>query len=270
MKQTPNKKVVSSVPRNQAPSNPVVQKAPEIVTGDIGKKSIVGSGDATNKVSTSSKMSSPVKQREYRRPDGRKRIIPEALGVPVHRENLSDRPDLPASDFPLISSDSKRADSRLDLSDNGSGRRTFGGNFDPKETAVGTARTSISDCLVIEKVANTTGKEGGPNVEQAGVVKNAGCLSACSSSLSIRVIDKKEGSDAVPISLEARPREQAASDLIGIGNALLMKETEVVCKQGTETLWSDRISGKVTVLAGNANFWAVGCEEGCLQVNFFK
>jgi protein HIRA/HIR1 len=45
-----------------------------------------------------------------------------------------------------------------------------------------------------------------------------------------------------------------------------MKETEIVCTRGAETLWSDRISGKVTVLAGNTNFWAVGCEDGCLQV----
>ncbi|CAA2958261.1 Hypothetical predicted protein [Olea europaea subsp. europaea] len=28
------------------------------------------------------------------------------------------------------------------------------------------------------------------------------------------------------------------------------------------------ISGKVTVLAGNSNFWVVGCEDGCLQGKF--
>ncbi|KAG5026846.1 hypothetical protein JHK86_022760 [Glycine max] len=36
--------------------------------------------------------------------------------------------------------------------------------------------------------------------------------------------------------------------------------------KGPQTLWSARISGKVTILAGNGNFWAVGCEDGCLQI----
>ena len=66
--------------------------------------------------------------------------------------------------------------------------------------------------------------------------------------------------------LEARPREHATNDIVGVGNTFMMKETEIVCTRGSQTLWSDRISGKVTVLAGNANFWSVGCEDGCLQV----
>ncbi|CAM8964189.1 unnamed protein product [Rhodiola kirilowii] len=267
VKQTPNKKIASSVSQSQAPPKPpttqVVQKASKNIMADIGK---VGDGGAMNKVSTSAKKSSPVKQREYRRPDGRKRIIPEALGVPTSRENLSERPDLQTSDFPLMSSDSRRADTRLDISDVGFGRRTFGGNSDLKETLGGTARTSISESLVIEKVADPTGREGITNVEQAGAVKSTVGFAASRSSLSIRVVDKKEGLDAVPICLEARPKEHAANDIFNIGNTFMMKETEVVCTQGTQTLWSDRITSKVTVLAGNANFWAVGCEDGSLQV----
>uniref|UniRef100_A0A7N0UXB4 Protein HIRA n=1 Tax=Kalanchoe fedtschenkoi TaxID=63787 RepID=A0A7N0UXB4_KALFE len=269
-KQTSSRKTSSAVPQSQPPPKPpadlVVSKVSENILADDGKKSMVGGGDALNKVSTSTRISSPVKQREYRRPDGRKRIIPEALGVPTSRENLSERPDLETSDFPLMSSASRRADTRLDVSDGVSGRRTFGGNSDPKETLGCTARTSISESLVIEKIADPTGRDGNSNVEQAGVVKSAGALASCSSSLSIRVVDKKDGPDTIPICLEARPKEHAMSDIIGVGSTFMMKETEVVCTQGTQTLWSDRITGKVTVLAGNVNFWAVGCEDGCLQV----
>jgi hypothetical protein len=55
-----------------------------------------------------------------------------------------------------------------------------------------------------------------------------------------------------------------------MGNTSMMRETEISCTRGPHTLWSDRISGKVTVLAGNANFLAVGCEDGCLQVNIIS
>jgi protein HIRA/HIR1 len=81
------------------------------------------------------------------------------------------------------------------------------------------------------------------------------------------VFDKKEWEDTVPICLEARPWEKAANDVFGMGNTFIPKETEITCTRGLQTLWSDRISGKVTVLAGNANFWAVGCEDGCVQVS---
>ncbi|CAO2824764.1 unnamed protein product [Amaranthus hypochondriacus] len=70
----------------------------------------------------------------------------------------------------------------------------------------------------------------------------------------------------MPITLEARPREQAVNDIVGMSNTSLVKETEVICRRGSQTLWSDRISGKVSILAGNANFWTVGFEDGCLQV----
>jgi hypothetical protein len=84
--------------------------------------------------------------------------------------------------------------------------------------------------------------------------------------LSVHVSNKKD-EESLPVCLEAKPVERAAADMIGVGGAFSTKETEIRCTRGTETLWLDRISGKVTVLAGNANFWAVGCEDGCLQVN---
>jgi protein HIRA/HIR1 len=93
------------------------------------------------------------------------------------------------------------------------------------------------------------------------------------SMLSIYVLDNKDNVDSLPVCLEAKPVERATGDMIGLGGAFSTKETEIRCTRGTEALWSDRISGKVTVLAGNANFWAIGCEDGCLQVSnipFFK
>jgi protein HIRA/HIR1 len=103
------------------------------------------------------------------------------------------------------------------------------------------------------------------NVEHTGSVV-PGSL-ASSSVLSITVHNKKENEGSLPVCLEAKPVERSAGDMVGVGGSFSTKETEVKCSREKETLWSDRIAGKVTVLAGNANFWAVGCEDGCLQVN---
>jgi protein HIRA/HIR1 len=111
------------------------------------------------------------------------------------------------------------------------------------------------------------------SVERIGSVVSG---SLTCSSLSIHVLDKKDNEDSLPVCLEAKPVERAAGDMIGVGGAFSTKETEIRCTRGTETLWLDLISAKVTVLAGNANFWAVGCEDGFLQVsnipcqNFFQ
>ncbi|GFZ20317.1 histone chaperone HIRA-like protein [Actinidia rufa] len=212
-------------------------------------------------------MSSPMKQRESRAPDGRKRIVPEALGVVVvQQESISDDVQSPAIDFPMKSSHPRQDDNALALNDNGikecSVRRTTGGNSGLKGV---TARTTISESLVIEKVPASAGRDGSVFVDQTGIVKASGS-SAASSKLSIRVFDKEEGEDAIPVCLEAHPREHAVNDTVGVGNTSTMKETEIACTRGAQTLWSDRISGKVTVLAGNSNFWAVGCEDGGLQL----
>lgn len=271
-KQTPSKKVVADVQQNQTKAKAYVDagvttKNAEPQIEDNGKKSGGPVGDATNKVANSGRISSPVKQREYRRPDGRKRIIPEAVGVPVQQENISGAVQQ-AIDFPMVSSDNRKDTDRAVSNDDGVRVSTLGGahgrNTDLKERSGVTARATVSDSLVIEKVPASAG-DGSINVEQLGNLMTSSSLAACSGTLSIRVFDKKS-EDSSPIILEARPREHAVNDIVGLGNTSMMKETEIVCSKGPQTLWSDRISGKVTVLAGNGNFWAVGCEDGCLQI----
>ncbi|XAR59674.1 hypothetical protein NMG60_11015595 [Bertholletia excelsa] len=271
-KQTVSKKVAPDVPQNQMVTNSsdleVSMKASNSQVDDR-KKSGGATGDALNKVTTATRMSSPVKQREYRRPDGRRRIIPEAVGVSAQQENITADKQSQMLDFPQKSSDHRKDDNGL-LSTDGTARessvrRTVGRGSDIKERSGVTARATVSESLVIEKVPTAAARDGGFTVEQTGMLKAFESFSA-SSTLSIRVFDKKAGEDSIPVCLEAHPREHAPNDIVGVGNALMMKETEITCTRGVQTLWSDRISDKVAVLAGNANFWAVGCEDGCLQV----
>ncbi|XVF46890.1 hypothetical protein PTKIN_Ptkin03bG0064500 [Pterospermum kingtungense] len=272
-KQTTSKKPALDVQQNQIPVKTSVEvgvtnKNSEPQNND-GKKNELAASDGLNKAVSSSRISSPVKQREYRCADGRKRIIPEAVGMPVQQENISGSAQSQALDFPVASSD-QRDNNGVLLAD-GSLREAFlrgtiGGSSDLKERSGATARASITDSLVIEKVPVSAGQDHSISVEQSGSIKPSGSTASSAMSFSIRVFDKKEGEDMTPVCLEACPREHAVNDIIVVGNACVMKETEIVCTRGAQTLWSDRISGKVSVLAGNANFWAVGCEDGCLQV----
>ncbi|KAK7312643.1 hypothetical protein VNO77_36658 [Canavalia gladiata] len=273
-KQAPSKKVVSDVQLNQTMAKDyndvhVASKnaEPQVVHS---KKSEDPIGDGLNKVTTSAQISSLVKQREYRQPDGRKRIIPEAVGVPVQQENISSAVQFQALDFPLTSSDHRKGANGVLSNDDSIRANTLGGalrrSSDLKERSGVTARTMVSESLVIEKVSASSGKDGNINLEQLGNSITTGSSSASCASLSIRVFDKKGGEDTSPICLEARPREHAVNDVIGVRNTSMMRETEIDCSRGPQTLWSDRIAGKVTALAGNANFWAVGCEDGCLQI----
>lgn len=273
-KETTTKKVVSDVQAIQAPVKSsvnigVTTKTSEPQT-DNGKKSGGIAGDGLNKVSTSGRISSPVKQREYRRPDGRKRIIPEAVGVPVQQEGVTGGAQSQLHDFPPVSSDHRKDNNGVVPADGVmkevSVRGTVGRSSDAKERSGVTARATITESLVIEKVPASAAGDGNVGVEQSGNVKASGSVAATTTTLSIRVFDKKEGEDNVPVCLEARPREHAVNDIVGMGSTCMMKETEIACTRGSQTLWSDRITGKVTVLAGNINFWAVGCEDGCLQV----
>lgn len=265
-KQVTSKKITTDLQQSQVVSKPatgarIVTKVSDPQLNN-GKKTEGVNSDALNKVTSSTRVSSPVKQKEYRRPDGRKRIIPEPVGVPPQQENIAAVTNCQAPDLSLVSSDAGRDPNNAKEV---SVKRTLAAGSDSKERSGVTARASFSDSLVVEKVPASSCREGGVIVEPSGSTK-ACSLAACNTALVIRVIDKKEGPDAVPVSLEARPREHAVGDIVGIGNASLMKETEIICSRGSQTLWSDRISGKVSVLAGNANFWAVGCEDGCLQV----
>ncbi|OMO49494.1 hypothetical protein CCACVL1_30986 [Corchorus capsularis] len=272
-KQTTSKKTALDVQQNQIPAKPLVELG---VTNknsepqnDDGKKNGAAASDGLNKVASSARISSPVRQREYRRPDGRKRIIPEAVGVPSQQENISGSAQSQPLDFPVASSDHRKNDNGvvpIDGVREASVRGTISRSSDLKERSGVTARATVTESLVIEKVPVAAGQEHSINVEQSGSMKPSGSSASSTTSLSIRVFDKKEGEGATPVCLEARPRERAVNDIVGVGNACMMKETEIVCTRGAQTLWSDRISGKVSVLAGNANFWAVGCEDGCLQV----
>ncbi|CAN6543766.1 unnamed protein product [Malus baccata var. baccata] len=259
-KQAPSKKVILDVQQNQTVVKPSVDATVATKT----------SADGLNKVSMPARISSPVKQREYRRPDGRKRIIPEAVGVPLQQENISAGVQTQALDFPSMPSDKKNDENGLIAADSGiketSIRGAIGRSAEIKEGHGVTARAMITKSLVIEKVPASTGGDESIAVEQSGNLKASSLAGSSCSTLSIRVLDRKEGEGNVPICLEARPREHAANDIVGMGNTFIMKETEITCTRGLQTLWSDRISGKVTVLAGNANFWAVGCEDGCIQV----
>ncbi|CAL0329033.1 unnamed protein product [Lupinus luteus] len=271
-KLTPNKKV-SVLQQNQKMANAYVDAGittknaePQV---DGSKKSGGPSGDGSNKATTSGRISSPVKQREYRRPDGRKRIIPEAVGVPVQQENISCAVQSQTLDFPIICSDIRKGVNGV-VSSDGLRASTLGvapgRSSDLKERSGITARATISESLVIEKVLDSAGRDGKINVEQLGNSMATSSLAGSSAILSIRVFDKKGGEDTAPICLEAQPKEHSVNDIIGVGNASTVRETVISCTMGCQALWSDRISGKVNVLGGNANFWAVGCEDGCLQI----
>ncbi|KAK8504874.1 hypothetical protein V6N13_056201 [Hibiscus sabdariffa] len=271
-KQTTSKKVALDVQQNQIPVKSslelgVPNKSSQPQNND-GKKRGLSSSDGLNKTVTPARVSSPVKQREYRRADGRKRIIPEAVGVPIQQENISGSAQSQALDFPIASSEPRKNDNSVVHADSSlretTIRGTVGRSFDLKECSGVTARATVTDSLVIEKVS--AGQDHSINVEQPGNMKPSGSTVGSTKSLSIRVFDKKEGDDMTPVCLEACPREHAVNDIVGVGNACMTKETEIMCTRGAQTLWSDRITGKVSVLAGNANFWAVGCEDGCLQV----
>ncbi|GAB2234838.1 hypothetical protein Droror1_Dr00004105 [Drosera rotundifolia] len=268
-KQLKSKKMASDIQLNQTPSksldveNPTPKGRLESQVEGGKKTENVGAVGA-NKIVNPPRPPNPVKQKEYRRPDGRKRIIPEAVGVPAHQENLC-VPD----QHQMLSLSGVSAE--FHKNSNGvaptggvrdtSVKKTQGGASDVNDRSGITARAGISDSLVIEKVSS--GRDGNLLLEHPGTSGNS---AVSSTTILIRVLDKKEGADAIPMCLEARPRDQSPNDIVGMASTSLANETEIVCTRGPQTLWSDRISGKVTVLAGNANLWAVGCDDGCLQV----
>ncbi|KAJ3681559.1 hypothetical protein LUZ60_016048 [Juncus effusus] len=235
-------KKASCAPANHVP--PPVQKVPEVVRNESEK----------SKGSTE-----PVKQREYRRPDGRKRIIPEAVGVPQNQET---NPNNNNNNNNIINNANNN--SMGDFGMPALNQRMIGEPVrDPQRTGT-TSRAYISETLVVQKAPE--GEQNTTNVERSGNLPFAPCNNG---SLSISIQD--EGTDSEErVKLEAKLVERSINDIVGLGggnrNGLMSKETQINCTQGSKSLWSDRISAKVTVLAGNLNFFAVGCEDGCLQV----
>ncbi|KAM3398930.1 protein HIRA isoform X1 [Capsicum galapagoense] len=271
-KQTSSKKLTADpaqiqlTAKSSADLDSVAKVPPQ---SDNGKKTEGANSDCITKPAASTRLLSPVKQRMYRRADGRKRIIPEAVGSPTPQENTSGIAQSPVVEFINMTGEQRKDENGVVLSDasvrEGFARKTVSVSADQKEPSSVTARATISESLIIEKVPPSTGKDGSISIEQMGIVKNPSHLGT-SGTLLIRVFDNKEGEDTGPVCLEAQPREQAANDVLGTANSFVMKETEILCTRGGQPLWSDRISGKVTVLAGNANFWSVGCEDGCVQI----
>ncbi|KAJ0714807.1 putative transcription factor WD40-like family [Helianthus annuus] len=255
-----SKKVTAPVANNNTPSTmkscslDIASKVDPLP--DLGKNTVGVVDNTSNKTVTQApRVSSPVKQREYRRPDGRKRIIPEAVRVPAQGENIN--LNLNTSTV----SQSQNVDFSMKSTENGDLAFREGPPTKKAMVAGVSSRATVSESLIIEKVPVSADKDGNINVEQIGGLKSS---SGSFKPLSIRVFDNKEGDTHV--CLEARPKEHAANDIIGVGSTFLMKETEISCTRNGQTLWSDRISCNVTVLAGNTNFWAVGCEDGSLQV----
>ncbi|KAI3894045.1 hypothetical protein MKW92_026063 [Papaver armeniacum] len=272
-KQTPSKKVSSVVLEKQVPGKSsdelslsnVGQSLPKVPEKPVeeAKRNGGTNVEVTNKVASSVRVTSPVKQREYRRPDGRKRIIPEAVdGAQAQAFDFARANNQKDHTGVVLAEDGVREGSvkRLCTGNSEANYRAGGSaHVGDKERSGVTARATISDSLVIEKVPASASAD--------GAVTAASSRSSSSSILSIRVFSNKVGEDSTPVSFEARPVDQTVNDVVvGAGNTFVRKETEVRCRKGEETLWSDRISGRVTVLAGNVNFWAVGCEDGCLQV----
>jgi len=262
-KQSAGEKVTSIVEQGKAPPkvsagvpNPglvvLSLEVPEVSHEDSKKTA----GPTADDVKKGNQLSSPVKQREYRRPDGRKRIIPEAVGFASNQDNIPNHSQNHPVNFSSL-------DQRMNGTKPSYGSNSNSNNCGVKDRTSVTARANITESLVIQKASAGAGNDGRLSIEHTRSMAPSS-LTPCSA-LSIHVINKNGNEDALPVCLEARPVERGAGDMIGVG-ALSTKETEIKCIKGTKTLWSDRISGKVTVLAGNANFWAVGCEDGFLQV----
>ncbi|XP_078158563.1 histone chaperone HIRA-like protein isoform X2 [Carex rostrata] len=232
---TPGNK--ASTPVSQAPT---VQKVPEPQSEGDKEGGGLGVGVGTNEPKPV-RVSSPVKQREYRRPDGRKRIIPQAVGVQPQEINNNNNLNISANNMPFSALDQRMVGEPI------------------KEQRVGpTARVCIREGLIIEKAL--VGDDGTVNVENKG---SGTGTSSVPTSLSVQIKDNEEIR-----SLEATLVDKSVSEIggIGAGKFNVGKETQISCKKGSQTLWSDRIASKVTALAGNKNFWAVGCEDGSLQV----
>ncbi|PKA60543.1 Protein HIRA [Apostasia shenzhenica] len=276
-KGTPSLQQSQQVKPTIDPVNPIDSQStvytPE-VPAEEAKKDAMSGNDSLNKAA-SGRISSPVKQREYRRADGRKRIIPEALGVSSHQVNIGSAAQARVVDLSSLTSDQLKDDHGLIPGEVGNGAPSFKkqynassdvtnpsgrcNNCGSKERSGITARANIHESLLITKSPSL--------MEPSGLVGMPASPTSCNA-ISIRVFNNKDNDDSFPTCFEAKPVEHSVNDMVyhGFGNASLTKETEISCRKGPQTLWSDRISGKVTVLAGNANFWAVGCEDGCLQV----
>ncbi|KAJ7559671.1 hypothetical protein O6H91_04G095700 [Diphasiastrum complanatum] len=228
--------------------------------------------------------SRPVKQTEYRQPDGRRRIIPEALGVLPRDDNVangggSNRVDLPAPTEISSKIDDKPGNTGLTMPEVGEKRRRpeqlTKSDF-PKKKSSGACIERGLNTAANTRAVNTlnidVGSDPGNQLNKVttDLTRTRGCQ-VLNGILSIKVRGSCEVMEGLgPICLEARPAKVAESDKLHAGELEISRnrttETNIVCSEGGEVRWSDRLAGKATALTGNSNFWAVGCEDGSLQV----
>ncbi|MCO5558168.1 hypothetical protein L7F22_011745 [Adiantum nelumboides] len=209
------------------------------------------------------RVSSPIKQREYRRPDGRRRIIPEPVGPQVRDEGIDVNGMHPAHTALL---GQKRDASYLENIDL---RTAVKG--DRKEALSQSGVAGVNQAGTTVKASASSFARGaelcavdatGINMDLPSVQKNV-VVNADGQSgkgvLSISVSSREDAGSGLPVCFEARP-------LTGGSASLNTHRAEVICSQGGEVKWRDKLTGKATVIAGNSNMWAVGCQDGTLQV----
>lgn len=223
---------------------------------------------------------SPVKQTEYRRADGRRRIIPEPLGPPrgddvfgngvLHTTNMADlrnQGDVGTSSF--VETAPKRK-----LPEEYNAPPAKRSNGAALEEAHAAARSTPGAAVAIG-----VGNEGPPNIagvgSQVDIVVPAERLTTPEGVLSIRIRGLDGGEDSRgcgPICLEARPAECSMNLGSALGSAAPTSiressaKAKIICSQGGEVRWCDYLVSMPTALAGNRNFWAVACGDGSLQV----
>eukprot|EP00250_Pteridium_aquilinum_P005363 c15474_g1_i1 orf=816-3749(+) len=262
----------SVVATNEADPARLRTTSAPVATTDVGSEQGVQSVSSMPVIAplaeSQPKVSSPVKQREYRRPDGRRRIIPEPVGPQLRDERIEMNglhPPQPAmsgqkrdaSVLDNVDTMTPIKDGRKEPLPKGGGGHAAG-NHQVGSTAKASAATKS---LVVEAEPFSTDAAGvglGLTSMQREVVINADSQSG-KGVLSITVSSKDDAGHGLPFCFEARP-------LIGGSASMNAQKTEVVCSQGGEVKWQDRLTGKATVISGNSNIWAVGCLDGTLQV----
>ncbi|KAI5062273.1 hypothetical protein GOP47_0022812 [Adiantum capillus-veneris] len=208
------------------------------------------------------RVSSPIKQREYRRPDGRRRIIPEPVGPQVRDERI-DMNGVHLAQTAL--SGQKRDATSLENVDlvtavKGGRREVLLQGGVAGTNAGTTAKASASSFARGAELCSIDATGIGTDLSsvQRDVVVNADGHSG-KGVLSISVSSKEDAGSGLPLCFEARL-------LTGGSASTNTHKTEVVCSQGGEVKWRDKLTGKATVISGNSNMWAVGCQDGTLQV----
>nr|XP_024398569.1 protein HIRA-like isoform X2 [Physcomitrium patens] len=236
---------------------------------------------------------SSVKQTEYRRADGRRRIIPEPLGPPrgedgfgngalhssVKYDSFTTTADVRKEDLGGIANIAPETASKRRLPEDyikpdvPPAKRSNGIALD--EALAPAARSSSAAVVAIglgsERPSNIAG---GSQLDMVVPVERMttpeGVLS-----IRIRMPEGVSGEDSkvqAPICLEARPAECTNNLGSALGSAAPTSiressaKAKIICSQDGEVRWCDYLVSMPTALSGNSNFWAVACGDGSLQI----